>query len=161
MNTKDQLTRLLKYDPETGVFRWRLFMGGNAPAANEIAGSLSEKGYVVICHKRKSYKAHRLAWLYVFGQIPDGEIDHINNKKNDNRIANLRCVTRAINQQNISAPQGKNKYRGVSFDKRKKRFLAQIAVNKTHHKLGYFDSAEEALDVYLKARRELHPGAVF
>jgi len=90
---------LLTYDPYTGLFTWLVDAYSNK-VKGKIAGSIKE-GYINISIDRKLYRAHRLAWLYVNGVFPS-EIDHINRVKSDNRICNLREVSRSENCQNRS-----------------------------------------------------------
>ena len=95
--TAEQLRAVLEYHPETGVFFWR-DRPNIRPSANARRGTMagtrtSKNGYVSICINGRIRYAHRLAWLYIHGQWPKGEIDHINEKRRDNRIANLREAT--------------------------------------------------------------------
>ena len=92
----ETLKEHLSYDPETGVFI-RLT---KAPGRQRKQAGGMNRGYrdIKVCGKR--YKAHRLAWFYYYGEWPKHTIDHINNNKDDNRIANLRDVTVYENQQN-------------------------------------------------------------
>ncbi len=88
--TQQRLHELLHYDAETGFFTKKRFAVGSY-----------QEGYLYICLDNKSYGAHRLAWLYRYGDIPKGlQIDHINGKRHDNRIVNLRAVTPQENLQN-------------------------------------------------------------
>jgi hypothetical protein len=96
--TQEEVCQLLDYDPDTGVFRWR--EGNCRRSAGDVAGNLMHDGrYERIGIGGRSYLSHRLAWFYVYGEWPK-EIDHINRNKRDNRIANLRAVTRKENQLN-------------------------------------------------------------
>lgn len=100
MLTVERLKALLEYEPETGAFRWK--SPTNQRIRRGIAtGRVGTKGYLYIGIDRKSYMAHRLAWLYVHGHWPLEQIDHINRIKTDNRIANLRDVPDAINKLNM------------------------------------------------------------
>lgn len=102
------LRALVDYDGNTGLFEWRTLPHTfstcnhkwNEAKAGKKCGIVGEKGYAHISLLGKKYKAHRLAWLYVYGHFPKNEIDHINRVRDDNRIANLRDVTRAENMQN-------------------------------------------------------------
>ena len=95
------LQRQLTYCPATGVFRWRV--DHSRVRIGDIAGTLNSRGYRKIEVGGRSYAAHRLAWLFVNGKWPSADIDHINRIKDDNRIANLRDVSRAINNRNKGA----------------------------------------------------------
>ena len=109
MITQKELKDLLHYDPETGVFTW-LKSGKGRKANGETRGLTN--GYFTIRINWRQYKAHRLAWLYVYGVWPKGQIDHINHNTTDNRIANLREVTNQENHRNMSL--SKNNTSGVT-----------------------------------------------
>lgn len=151
------LKQLLKYDPETGVFTWINDMGRRVKAGKE-AGCLHHKGYVQIRINGKSYLAHRLAWLYVYGEWPEYGIDHINGFKTENHISNLRQADQSQNSQNLKRSRGSSGFLGVSIDiDRKNRWKASIKLNgKTTH-LGWFKSPEQAHEAYVAAKRAMHP----
>lgn len=161
MLTAERLKELLVYSEETGSFLWR---GAHSRRvkAGDIAGSVSPKGYIVIGVDKKTYRAHRLAWLYVHGRWPLNDIDHINCIKADNRIVNLREITNAENQQNIKSAISSNKtsgFLGVSRSANRKKWRATIAINGQDIHLGYFDTPEKASDAYVSAKRKLHPAS--
>ena len=157
--TAERLRELLHYDPETGVFTWqkkrncRVKLGG-------VAGSIYNNGYRVIGVDRKYRLAHRLAWLYVHGEMPAGEIDHINGDRTDNRIANLRDVSKSVNNQNKKHAMSNNTsgLLGACWDSYNHQWKAQIGLNGKQYKIGVFDSAESAHAAYLAAKRKLHEG---
>jgi len=90
--TYDEVHKLFNYDPEIGIFTNKIPRGSSAKKG-AFAGSLNGDGYLNIQVNGKSYKASRLAWLYVFGYFPENQIDHINRIRTDNRIENLREVS--------------------------------------------------------------------
>jgi hypothetical protein len=146
--TQDELKRLYTYNPETGEFIRNLQRGKYMPG--EIANHTNHHGYIIIGHRQKKYQAHRLAWLYMTGGWPDGEIDHINHIRTDNRWCNLRVVTNQQNRKNASIPKdNKSGAIGVIWHKANKKWLAYIRVNKKQICLGYYRSKESAK----KARR--------
>ncbi len=155
MLTQSRLKECLSYDPETGEFRALSTSG--ARQAGSVAGSKHPKGYISITVDGHRHLAHRLAWLYVYGVFPDGDTDHINGVKTDNRIANLREATRSQNMANLGAlSNSKSGIRGVHYFKRTGRWVSSIRANgKTVH-LGYFATAEAASLAYREAATRLH-----
>lgn len=154
-----RLRELLDYDQKTGKFTWRVSRARTAKAGSE-AGTGGGEDYVRIMISGKMYKAHRLAWLYVHGSWPSGQIDHINGVRDDNRIDNLRDVTRSENMQNQRRPQRSNPHLGVTWCKRRKLWLAQIVVSGRNKFLGYYEQPEKASAAYLSAKKEHHAGYV-
>jgi len=125
-----QLKELLHYCPETGIFTWLVSRGRTAKASS-VAGCLDKStGYKVIRSLGKKYKAHRLAWLYVYGGFPPDGVDHINRVKTDNRICNLRLATQAENGQNLSIYNNNTcGHTGVSWNKPRQKWQAYIKIN--------------------------------
>jgi hypothetical protein len=155
--TAERLREMLDYCPETGVFRWRVSNGKRA-IAGQPAGGISRNGYARISIDDAKHYAHRLAWLHVHGVWPQGQIDHINGVKADNRIANLREASASQNGQNRSAARadsGSGKI-GVRLNPTSGRWGAEIVKNGQKHNLGYFDTKEAAHAAYLAAKRKLH-----
>jgi hypothetical protein len=143
----ERLRQLLRYSPETGRFYWRVSRGG--VAAGTEAGSRSQThGYRVIGIDGAFHLAHRLAWLYVHGRHP-GEIDHINRNPTDNRIANLREISRRENSWNRAA-RGRSGIKGVRA--RGRNWLARITGNGKEIHLG---SAKAAFQGAAMARQFL------
>ncbi|MCK9994454.1 MAG: hypothetical protein Dbin4_02974, partial [Alphaproteobacteria bacterium] len=97
--TQSRLKELLHYDPDTGVFTRRVQTSSNA-RVGDVAGCLHPEGYRHIQIDGKRYAAHRLAWLYMTGEWPTNQLDHLNGVRDDNRWGNLREATHGQNQQN-------------------------------------------------------------
>lgn len=141
--TKQMLIEQLSYEAATGVFTWRHRKGSRSAGA--IAGARDAHGYIVIRINGKLYKAHRLAWLYEYGEWPCSLIDHINRKRDDNRIANLRDVSQTINMHNANARKlSLSGVPGVRYRKDKDRWIATIKISYTQHYLGSFKTKAEA-----------------
>jgi hypothetical protein len=98
--TQEELHKLLEYNLETGEFFWKISVAKKIKPGKKAGQVCKIHGYETIGIKGKNYKSHRLAWMYVYGKWPEIEIDHINRIKTDNRICNLRDVTRSINNLN-------------------------------------------------------------
>jgi hypothetical protein len=97
--TQERLKQILFYNPETGLFNW-LRAGLTRAPKKIIAGCSDANGYCVIRINGKQYKAHRLVWLYIYGELPEREIDHINGNPSCNVLSNLRLTTRLENGKN-------------------------------------------------------------
>lgn len=152
--SQGRLKELLHYDPDTGVFTWKIATSNRVKPGN-IAGSKGPDGYIRIMVDSRLYLAHRLAWVYLYGVWPDKELDHINGKRSDNWRSNLREATRAENRQNsIVRPDNTVGFLGVSPDRSKYR--AQIGVDGAIIKLGRFDTPEQAHQAYLAAKAKFH-----
>lgn len=159
--TQERVQHVLSYDPESGVFVWLNPASPSPAKKGAVAGSHGNHGYLHICVDRQRCLAHRLAWLYVYGEWPDQAIDHINGDRHDNRVQNLRQASATTNGENRRVPGARNTsgYLGVSWCAQTKRWMAQIAVAGKHHNLGRFDSPSEAHAAYVTAKRLLHSGS--
>ena len=157
MITQDELKKVLSYNPDTGDFYWINKPNKKLPAGYKAG--CSKSGYVRIHYKDYAYGAHRLAWLYMYGEHPKHLIDHINGDPLDNRIANLREATTFENAQNIKKPQKNNSHGtlGISYVPNKKLWRARIGVNGKRIYIGKYKSQEDAAQAYLEAKRKYHP----
>lgn len=124
-----------------GTNRW------NTRYAGKETGSVGVNGHSVVVVDKRHYMTHRLIWAMTNGPIPDGmEVDHINGKRNDNRIHNLRLVTQA--QQAINKGMSKSNttgHTGVYFYKPLGKWFAAIRVDGRLKSLGYFDDLNDAV----------------
>lgn len=158
MITQEELKKLLHYDPETGIFTWVKTRGGFA-TAGQIAGSVREGGgkhYVRILLDGKRTRAHRIAWMYVYGYFPAEEIDHINGNGLDNRIVNLRQVSHIENCRNRRKPKNNTTgVMGVYRDRNTGGFMAQIRHEGRLNYLGSFPNIESAALARKRAEIEL------
>lgn len=143
--TQKRLKELLKYDKKSGIFTRKTGRGGKK--ANDIAGSLHKTGYIIINVDEKSYQAHRLAWLYVYGEMPKEQIDHINHIKTDNAIKNLRMATQKENSKNMSkSKKNTSGVTGVHWHNVAKRWCARINVDGKKIHLGLFAQFSDAVN---------------
>ncbi len=148
-----RLRELLNYNPLTGEFRW-------APSTNKRfrgkpAGSINNHGYHRIQIDKREYVAHRLAWLFVHGEWPIEEIDHVNGDRKDNRLENLRQATRAENQRNSANWRRSSAgLRGVQ--RVNKKYHAHIQCDGKQSHIGSFASPEAAHAAYYAEASRLH-----
>lgn len=148
MTSQAEIKSLLRYDPEAGAFYW--LNSGRGRHIGVEAGSVNPQGYRQIAVNGQSHQAHRLAVLYMTGELPPADVDHINGQRGDNRWTNLRCATRSENMQN------QRRVRGISPAKTAGKWLARIGLNGKLSHLGTFATRDEALAARRQAERALH-----
>jgi hypothetical protein len=154
--TADSLKELLSYDAETGTFRWRVALCRKYKIG-AIAGTVNDQGYRIITIRGRLYRAHRLAWLYVHGEWPSKDVDHIDGDRGNNRAANLREATNAENLWNRGkASHNKSGYKGVYFLRKSKRWVAEINVDGKRKYLGRFKDPADAHRAYEAAANAQH-----
>lgn len=167
-----RLREMFAFDEEAGHLIWRERPADhfataaaekiwNSRYAGTVAGVIDD-GYRRIKFAGKMWKAHRLIWIYVNGQIPDGlQVDHINGVRSDNRLANLRLVTNAENCRNQSMPRNNTSgVMGVVWHRRARKWQAQVKIAGRTTYLGLFDTIEAASSACAKAEADFgfHPG---
>lgn len=168
------LRELLDYNSDTGLFVWRFrerkwfksdksMKAWNSRFAGVATGSLHHSGYVHLTILSKFYAAHRIAWLYVYGEFPDNEIDHKDGNKSNNRILNLRDVTPKTNSENkLKVYQNsKSGIRGVSWHEKDQKWRVRIRVNGKLLHIGNFTDITEAEHAAIAAKRKYHEGCTF
>ena len=160
MITQENLTELLEYNPNTGGFTWLKRPNEYARFihAGDKAGGPNSAGYIHIRVFGRKYKAHRLAFLYMTGEFPAGEVDHINGIKGDNRWQNLRDITRRGNKENIKRPYSTNRLGLLGVTEHKGKYRAQICIAGVRKALGTYTTPEAAHNAYIAAKREHHAG---
>lgn len=151
----DILRAALSYDPGTGDLRWIVPPPTNAKPG-EIAGYIASNGYRTIRVWGRTVSAHQTAWAIYHGEPANSHLDHINRIRTDNRIANLRKVTRAQNMWNAPSQTGATGVRGVYWHPPRNKYCASITADRKRHFLGYFDTVEAAADAYRDASRRIH-----
>lgn len=163
MLTAERLRDLLDYDPGTGVFTWRHRpterRQWNGRYAGQSAGGFRPDGYLIIgLAEYGLFRAHRLAWLWMTGEWPKEQIDHIDLDKANNAWANLRDATPRENSRNVRM-QCRNKagLKGVSWHKLRGQWRAVIGHEGKYTHLGLFgDCAPAAHFAYCVASDNLH-----
>lgn len=175
--TQEIVRELLDYCPETGELTWkrraehwfhdnRAWKIWNTKHAGKVTSTITRDSYgyetIKVTIFGKKYQAHRIVWLYMTGDFPNGCIDHIDRDATNNKWGNLRDVTLMENSKSMSmSSRNKSGVAGVSWDKKRSCWKAQILANGKYCFLGYF--AKEDLDVaameVLEARAEhgFHP----
>jgi len=155
------IEKLLEYNPETGIFIWKINRSRLAKVGS-IAGGKDKNGYIRIMIKRKKYGAHRLAWFISTGKFPryGEEIDHINGNTADNKLSNLRVVSHRMNGNNRKEHR-LGKLPGALFNKRTKKWEARIQIKGKKYQIGSFETNKEAncayvakLDVIAEGKRD-------
>lgn len=158
------LQNLLEYNPETGKLFWiarpvSMFGSSKYGSAEAVARTWNSQnagkeaftsttcfGYRQGCILGRRKEAHRVIWALHYGEWPTGEIDHVNGVRDDNRIANLRHVSRAGNQRNKKRQANNTSGApGIYFDKPTKSWRAQITVNRVRMHIGLYATFDEAV----------------
>jgi hypothetical protein len=155
--TANELREWLEYDPETGEFywlkcsqpRWAHLVGKRAGGQQGRARSITVRG--------RAYLEHRLAWLWMTGEWPADQVDHIDLDRSNNRWANLRQATGAQNCWNHRVRRDSTTgLKGVLTVKKGLRFTARITAHNRNYYLGCFKTAEEAHEAYCRAVKQFH-----
>lgn len=145
--TAEQLRALVHYDQENGQIIWL--------KSGRVARAVTY-GYLRLFLLGRWYSAHRLAWLYVYGEHPLLEIDHINGERADNRIANLRQAT--ISQQRANSRMKRTNqcgFKGVHWHISTQKWRAMITRDRKVYRLGLFETPEQAHRAYVAAAERL------
>lgn len=154
--TRQRLFEVLEYERSTGKFMRRHTVAQHRKGS--VAGNVNGNGYVYIVVDGVRYLAHRLVWLWEYGEIPDSFIDHVDGNPRNNVVSNLRLCTQSENLQNTSTRvTNTSGHRGVSWSKAAGKWLAQIQVNKKYQYLGVYSSFAKACAAYNEAKARLHP----
>jgi hypothetical protein len=144
------LISALDYSELTGAFTWR--------KTGKAAGCVNRKGYKYIGFGGSLYRANRLAWFYVNGAWPSGQVDHIDGNRLNDAYSNLRDVTAEGNQRNRRRGNrgSSSPLLGVSWNAYTKKWRSQISVGKQTVHLGLFKTELEAHEAYLSAKQVHH-----
>lgn len=149
----EKLKEFLEYNPDTGIVSWRKDKG-RAKKGSQF-GCIAVDGYRKGAFCARPMKHSRIAWALYYKEQPPEFIDHINGDKADDRISNLRAVTKRQNNRNVLARKNNaTRTLGVHFHKRLKKYQVSIKDNfgKQLH-LGYYEDLELAELVRKEAER--------
>lgn len=139
MITQAIVKNLFHYSPETGIFK-------RTKSGKRVGHTRGRGGYLGVEFGGKGYYLHRLAWIYVYGELPEKHIDHINHVRSDNRIINLRMVTRSGNLKNSSKRKDNTSgVTGVHWRKVNVKWTAAIQSNGKLFVLGSYDDKFDAI----------------
>ena len=155
--TQSRVLELLRY--EDGILYWRHPRRG--VSFKRPIGTNRPDGYLGVCIDGKDYLVHRVVWLYFNGVFPIGELDNIDGNRRNNKIGNLRDVSKFVNMQYMRRSKSSKtlgKMLGVNFDKQTGKWRAKIVVAGKSKHLGRFDTEEDAHTAYLSAKRKYHEG---
>lgn len=152
--TQARFKELLHYDPFTGIFTWKVTRTGSAKPGT-VAGYIKNEGYICIKIDCRSYMAHRLAFLYMLGRWPKGDVLHTDGRSADNRWHMLGEGTRAENLKDQQIPHNnKSGTTGVCWGKKEQKWRARIKVNYKEINLGHFKDKADAIAARRSAERE-------
>lgn len=157
MITYERLTELLDYNPDTGIFTWKVKRSNKVPAGS-VAGCLNTStGYVYVMIDHVGYLAHRLAFLFMTKEFPPEVVDHINSNRSDNRFCNLRAATFSENQHNrLIGSDNTSGFKGVNWDSHSKKWRARIRYKRRLYEAGSFSDRSEAAKAAAALRIKLH-----
>ena len=126
--TQSNLKKILHYNPDDGFFTWKINI--NKVKVGDLAGYTNKRNYIRIRAEGRRYMAHRLAWLYMKGEWPRNEIDHIDHVRSNNKWNNLREATHQENSKNQKLHKTNTSgFTGVCWDKGRSEWIAQIMLN--------------------------------
>ncbi len=148
----EEIKEYISYCPESGLFHW-IKCTRRRGKPGDVAGCLGAYGYWLVPFMGVNYRAHRLAWWWVYGEIPE-QIDHINRKRNDNRFCNLRASSAAENVRNACNKGALTGVKGVT--KNGNRFYGRVHFNYKSYNAGSYGTVEEAEAAVKSLREKLH-----
>jgi len=156
MNNRKYLMSVLNYDKITGLFTWKTKVSRKIVPGQITGCPRANNGYLRIGINGKTYYAHRLAWLFVYGYFPEHQIDHINRDRTDNRIKNLREATQSCNSRNCKTPKNNSSgVKGVFFDKVNRKWVAVIRAKGKNRYLGRYKHLANAVCARLAGEQAL------
>jgi hypothetical protein len=155
MITQEKLHEVFEYR-DNGNLVWKVRLSWRVQVGT-IAGTVENNGYIRVTINGKPYRMHQLVFLYHNGYLTKGkEIDHIDGDRTNNRIENLREVTKAQNSFNRKYVDNTSGFKGISWCNRRRKWVVQIMVDGRNKNLGRYDTIKEAIAVVIAGRNELH-----
>lgn len=149
---QQKIKEILNYDPDAGTFTWKKRPSTKINAGS-IAGCKNPDGYIVIAIDKKQYQAANLAWLYMTGEWPFLQIDHINRVRDDNRFCNLREATLTEQQYNQGiCSSNTSGHKWVRHDKQRNQWMVR---SKLFGYIGRYKTKEEAIKVAEKQKEKM------
>lgn len=151
----ERLREVLHYDPETGVWTWLKTLS-RRKFAGLRAGSVRPDGYRTICVDGRTYYSQRLAWFYMLGEWPEGDIDHKNVTPGDDRWSNLRVADHSKNGANVRLSGANTSgFKGVWWHKQRGYWCAEITMRGKKVRFSGFKTAQLAHEAYVDAAKRL------
>jgi hypothetical protein len=147
------VSKLLSYDPETGVMHW-LEDRGRLAKKGYVAGAKDDKGYIRLMLCGKKYRAHQLAFVLMGEQYP-AYVDHINGDRSDNRWSNLRVSDPLNNAKNMrKRKDGNTPFTGVGYMKSHNKWRVRLNHQGESVYIGIYGSLFEAISARESANRK-------
>lgn len=160
MITAERLRAILHYEPLTGEFTWKVDIRCGEYRSRLVAEKGKRAGclcyrtkYRLLRIDKKLYREHRLAWLFITGEWPTEDVDHINRIKDDNKWSNLRDVSPMHNAQNVVKPHKDSKSGFLGVSPFGVKWRASLKANGIQYHLGLFNTPELAREAYLGAKK--------
>lgn len=154
MITQKRLKEVFDYNGETGMFTWKITKSSKSIKGN-LAGSVSDKGYLTVRIDGGFYRLHRLAWLYITGSHPEGQIDHIDRNKTNNKFNNLRITSNTENCRNKTMNKSNTTgVTGIYWRKSTKKWQVSIKVNYKSVHIGCFNNLKDAITARKDANKK-------
>lgn len=147
MSLDDIVKGRYTYNADEGVLTSR--------KTGDPVGHVKRNGYMRVDVDGKTFAVHRVCWFLHYGKWPQGDIDHINHDRKDNRICNLRVVDRKTNMRNASkSAANKSGFTGVGWCKQQNKWYAAIMVDGKNIKLGRYDALIDAIASRMRANKK-------
>lgn len=147
--TAERVREVFDYNPETGLLFWKVSLGDKCVVGQPTSQRPSKIGYLRVRLDGVLYYAHQLIWLHYYGVWPTPQVDHKNTVRHENWVANLRLSTHSQNMMNRRVnSNNKTGIKGVCWDLKAKKFIAQIQKDGERFRIGYFDKKEDAGTAY-------------